>query len=258
MRRFHRLGTLLVAVLLILSSASAALAQSPVASPVASPTAATHGVQVADMDLSVDPAQDFYQYANGGWLARTEIPGDSSSYGVFDALYELTDQQQFDQLDKLMADNTLEVGSDQWKAVEFYKQGVDLDARNAAGIAPLQPQLDAIASITSLEDLHQKMATTDFAGIPDFFNISPGADAADSSMTTAWLAGPVLGLPDVTYYTEDSESNIAAREAYKAAAVQFFMLTGMSEADATAAAQAAYDFEATVAADMITPIDRNR
>ncbi len=74
-------------------------------------------------------------------------------------------------------------------------------------------------------------------------------------MTTAWLAGPALGLPDVTYYTEDSESNIAAREAYKAAAAQLFMLTGMSEADAIAAAQAAYDLEATLAADMITPVE---
>src|SRR6185503_4494806 len=98
----------------------------------------------------------------GGWLARTEIPGDSSSYGVFDALYDLTDQQQFAQLDKLLQDNTLQEGSDQWKAVEFYKQGVDLDARNTAGIAPLQPQLDVINSITSLEDMHQKMANSDF------------------------------------------------------------------------------------------------
>ncbi len=162
MRRFHRFGTLLVAMLLALTSASAVLAQSPVASPVGSPTASTHGVQTADMDLSADPAQDFYQYANGGWLARTEIPGDLPRYGAFDSLIALTDQQQFAQLDTLMQGNTLQEGSDQWKAVEFYKQGVDLDARNAAGIAPLQPQLDVIASITSLDDLHQKMANSDF------------------------------------------------------------------------------------------------
>ncbi len=146
MRRFPLFGTLLVAVLFALSSLAPALAQSPVASPaaspVASPVATTHGIQVADMDLAVDPAQDFYQFANGGWLARTEIPADASSYGVFDALYDKTEAQQFAQLDALMNDNTLQEGSDQWKAVEFYKQGVDMETRNAQGISPLQPQLD--------------------------------------------------------------------------------------------------------------------
>ncbi len=259
MRRFPLFGTLLIAVLFALSSVAPALAQSPVAtpaaSPVASPVATTHGIQLADMDLSVDPAQDFYQFANGGWLARTEIPADSASYGVFDALYDKTEEQQFAQLDALMNDNTLEEGSDQWKAVEFYKQGIDMETRNAQGIAPLQPQLDVIAGITDLADMHEKMATPAFNGIPDFFNVGLTADPADSTVNTAWLAGPILGLPDVTYYTEDSDSNIAAREAYKATAAGFFQLIGMSEADATAAAQAVYDFEASLAAQMVTPVE---
>ena len=259
MRRFPLFGTLLVAMLLTLSSVAPALAQSPVASPAASPVtspvATTHGIQVADMDRSVDPAQDFYRYANGGWLDRTEIPADSASYGVFDALYDQTQEQQFAQLDALMNDNTLEEGSDQWKAVEFYQQGVDMETRNAQGIAPLQPQLDVIAGITDLADMHEKMVSPAFNGIPDFFNVGLTADPADSTVNIAWLAGPILGLPDVTYYTEDSDSNIAAREAYKATAAGFFQLIGMSEADATAAAQAVYDFEASLAAQMVTPVE---
>jgi putative endopeptidase len=267
MRRFPLFGSLLVAMLLVLSSGIGVLAQSPVASPAASPmaspvaspvgspTAATHGVQIADMDLSVDPAQDFYQFANGGWLARTEIPADSPAYGVFDALFDKTDAQQFAQLDKLIQDNTLQEGSDQWKAVEFYKQGIDMDARNTQGIDPLQPQLDALAAVTTLEDLHALFASPQGAGIPDFFNVGVTPDPADSSVNTGWMAGPILGLPDVTYYTEDSESNIAAREAYKTAAAELFQLNGMSEADATAAAQAVYDLEAGMAANMVTPVE---
>lgn len=255
MRRFPFLGSLFVALVLVLSSGIGVLAQSPVASPAASPVPATHGVQITDMDQSVDPTQDFYDFANGGWLARTEIPADSASYGVFDALFEQTNQQQFAQLDQLMKDNTLEVGSDQWKAVEFYKQGVDMDTRNAQGISPLKPQLDAIAAVTSLDDLHALFTTPAGNGIPDFFNVGLTADPADSSVNTAWLGGPALGLGDVTYYTEDSASNEAAREAYKTAATRFFQLNGMSETDAAAAAQAVYDFEATLAADMVTPVE---
>lgn len=259
MRRFPLVGTLLIAVLFALSSVAPALAQSPMASPVASPGASpvadSHGIQVADMDLSVDPADDFYLYANGGWLARTEIPADSSSYGVFDELYLKTEEQQLAQLDALMNDNTLVEGSDQWKAVEFFKQGIDMDTRNAQGLSPLQPQLDIIAGITDLADMHEKMVSPEFNGIPDFFNAGLTADPADSTVNTAWLAGPALGLPDVTYYTEDSESNIAAREAYKATAAGFFQLLGMPEADAVAAAEAVYEFEASLASQMVTPVE---
>jgi len=255
MRRLSTFATVLLALLLTLTSAPFALAQSPVASPAATPTAATHGIQIADMDLTVDPAQNFYQFANGGWLARTEIPGDSASFGVFDDLFLKTNDQQLAQLDALMQSNTLEEGSDQWKAVQFFQQGVDMDTRNAQGISPVQPQLDVIASATDLQQLHELMASPAFMGIPDFFNAGITADPADSSVNTAWLAGPILGLPDVTYYTDDSEANIALREAYKTAIASFFELTGMSGTEAVAAAQAVYDLEATMAADMVTPVE---
>jgi predicted metalloendopeptidase len=207
------------------------------------------------MDLAVSPAEDFYQYANGGWLARTEIPSDSAAYTSFHEVIDKTEEQQLAQLDALIAGNTLEEGSDQWKAVEFFKQGTDMETRNALGIAPVQPQLDLIAGITDLADLHEKLASPEFYGLPNFFNAGLTPDLADSSVNTAWLAGPPLGLPDVTYYTEDSESNIAAREAYKATAAEFFQALGMSEADAAAAAQEVYDLEAAFAAQMLTPIE---
>lgn len=255
MRRFHRIGMVLAVALLAFTGASAALAQSPVASPVGSAAASSHGVQIADMDLSADPASDFFRYANGGWMDRTEIPAAYPLYAPYMELTDLTDQQQLDQLNALIAHNTLPIGSDQWKAVTLYQQGIDQATRNAQGILPIQPQLDAIAGVTDLDSLHELMISPDSAGVPDFFNAYTYADLEDSSLTTAWLNGPVLGLPDSSFYTEDSEGNIAAREAYKAAAVQFFQLIGMTEPDATVAAQHVYDFEADLAADMLAPVD---
>jgi predicted metalloendopeptidase len=249
------MGLLLVALLLALTSASATLAQSPVASPVGSATAATHGVQIADMDLSVSPGDDFFRYANGAWIDRTEIPAAYPLYAPYIQLTELTDQQQLNQLNELIQHNTLPVGSDQWKAVTLYQQGIDQVTRNAKGITPVKPQLDAIATVTDLDSLHALMTSPDRAGVPDFFNAFAFADLEDSSLTTAWLNGPILGLPDTTLYTEDTADNIAARDAYKTAAAQFFQLIGMTEPDATAAAQAVYDFEADLAANMLTPLE---
>ncbi len=251
MHRFSFLVTTLLVAVLALSSAPFTVAQ---ASAVAQETE-THGIQIADMDLSVDPAQDFYQFANGGWLAGIEIPADSASFGVFDALMQQTMDQQLAQLDALIASNDLVEGSDEWKAVRFFEQGIDMDTRNAQGIGPVQAQLDIIASATDLEHLHELMASPAFTGIPDLFGAAITADPGDSTVNTIWLAGPQLGLPDVTYYTRDSGANAAVREAYKQSVAQFFQLTGMTEADATAAAQAVYDFEASLAADMVTPVE---
>lgn len=230
MGRSSRLGTLLLAMLLALTSVPVALAQSSAAT--------THGIQIADMDLSVSPGQDFWRYANGGWLDRTKIPADRGRFGIVDQLVLKTIDQQLTQLDALMQSNTLVEGSDQWKALRFFEQGMDMATRDAQGIAPLQPQLDAIASITGLTDLHETMASIAFAGIPDFFKISIIPDPADSSINTLWLTGPTLGLPDETYYTVDSENTLRVRETYKTTAARFFQLLGMPEADATAAAQA--------------------
>lgn len=249
MRRCSFVGMFFLAVLLALTSAPAVMAQSATAT-------ATHGIQLDDMDLSVDPAQDFYQFANGGWLARTEIPADSAAFSVFNDLYLTTVARQLTQLGDLMQSNTLADGSDQWKAVRFFEQGIDMETRNAQGMEPVLPQLDTIASATDLEHLHELMASTEFAGIPDFFNVGVAADLADSTINTAWLSGPRLGLPDVTYYIEDSELTIATREAYKTAAAGFFQLIGFSETEAIQAAEAVYEFEATMAAEMVTPVER--
>ncbi|MCC6674965.1 MAG: hypothetical protein IT339_07205, partial [Thermomicrobiales bacterium] len=99
MGRSSRLGTLLLAMLLALTSVPVALAQSSAAT--------THGIQIADMDPSVSPGQDFWRYANGGWLDRTEIPADRGRFGIVDQLVLKTIDQQLTQLDALMQSNTL-------------------------------------------------------------------------------------------------------------------------------------------------------
>jgi len=248
MRRFFRLGTFLLVLSLALSSASAALAQTPAASS----GATAHGIRIADMDLSVAPEDHFWRYANGGWLDRTEIPADRGRFGVVDQLALKTIDQQLAQLDALIRSNTLTEGSDRWKALRFFEQGMDIETREAQGIDPLRPRLDLIASITDLLHLHEAMASTAFSGMPDFFDISVTPDPADSTTNTLWLAGPSLGLPDETYYIDDSESTIEVREAYKHTAAQFFQRTGMSGDDAMTAAQAVLDFETVMASHMVT------
>lgn len=246
-RRFSRAITcLLMALVLGLTPTMNGLAQTPTA---ATPTP---GIQTSDMDLTVDPADDFYQFANGGWLKRTEIPPEWPSYGVFEELTDRTEQQLIGLLGAAAGGNTLSEGSDEWKAVAFYEQGLDLDTRNAQGIVPLQPYLDQIDAVTDLAELHELMASPEFVGLPDLFNITVTADYADSSMSVLYLVGPLLGLPAIEYYTEDEPANEPAREAYREAAANLFVLAGRDQQSATDAAAAVYAFEEALAEHMVT------
>ena len=190
-----------------------------VATPIASPVASTagHGVLLPNMDLSVDPGEDFFRYATGGWQDRTDIPADEAAYGVSQVVGDLTIEQLLELLDRLENSDTLAVGSDQWKAVQLFAQAVDLETRNAQGLAPIKPELDEIDAISSLDELYTFVHDSYLNGFAyGFYGISAAPDFADSSVYTAWYTGPALGLPTRDYYWVDDESNEAIREAYRA------------------------------------------
>src|SRR5829696_5322919 len=97
-----------------------------------------YGIDVANMDLGVSPREDFYRFANGGWLERTEIPDDKSSYGTFTELYDLTTDQLLAILEEAGTGNReIPDGSDEAKAVRLWQQGVDVESRYALGLSPL-------------------------------------------------------------------------------------------------------------------------
>ena len=239
------LASIAIALLLVVANQGGILAQAQV-SP-------SHGVQVSDMDTSVSPGDNFYQYANGGWLARTQIPDGMPSYGTFEQLQIQVLNQQFD-LIQTMA-QTAPQGSDEWKAGQFFVQGVDTQSRDQLGASPIQPQLQLIDTATDLPSLHALFANPSFAGIPDFFNISVSPDPDDSSKAVYYLAGPMLGLPDVTYYSGNTADHVKAQQAYREAAAQLFQLIGSTPEQAQQAAANVYDFEATLAGQMLSPVD---
>jgi putative endopeptidase len=161
--------TVLVSVLLLLATVVPVFAQQ----------VDVHGINPADMDLSVDPAVDFYCYANSGWLDRTPIPPDEGAYGTFAELEDLTRQQLLDLFNQLASNEALQAGSDEEKALRIFQQGIDLDTRDALGIAPIQPILDEIAAIDNLDDLHRFLQTSIFSGVSGPFQIYAYPDLED-------------------------------------------------------------------------------
>lgn len=240
-----RLLAALIATLMAVSTVMPAIAsyQATPESGGATPTAGGPGIDPSNMDLSVDPGDDFYEFANGGWLEKTEIPSDEASYGVFNELDDLTTEQLLDLLDELAGSDEVQEGSDEWKAVQLFAQGVDVETRDAEGIEPIQPILDEIEAISSLEEFNVFQQEAGFYWLTGLFYTFVIPDLADSSVYAAYLSGPFIGMPNRDYYLEDDEANLDVREAYVEACTQFLALTGYGEAEAQAAAQAVYDLE---------------
>src|SRR5215212_7421429 len=132
--RLLRLGLLLSLLVSIAAHAVPAFANEPL----------FHANTLADMDLSVDPAVDFYRYANGGWLDHAVIPADFPAWDTMTMLDGQTRLQLIDLLESEAGDPSLQTESDTWKAVRLYQQGVDLDSRNRAVMSPIQGTLNTI------------------------------------------------------------------------------------------------------------------
>jgi putative endopeptidase len=244
-RQRWRLLVALVVALTAISSVMPAVAafQATPDAIQATPMAGGQGIDPSNMDLSVDPGEDFYEFANGGWFDKVEIPSDKGAYGVFDEIDDLTTQQLLSLLDELSGSDEVTEGSDEWKAVQLFAQGVDLETRNEQGIEPIQSILDEIEAIDSLEDFHAFQQKAGFYWLTGLFYAFVIPDLADSSVYGAYLSGPFIGMPNRDYYLEDDEANQAVREAYREACAQFLALTGYTEAEAETAAQAVYDIE---------------
>src|SRR5690606_30960053 len=111
------------------------------------------GINLAFMDTTVRPKDDFFRFVNGKWLDSTEIPSDRTTWGSFNELRQRTDADALALLDAASNNEDLDAGSDQAKAVYLYKTIMVTVNRNKQGIDPIKPYLDKIEAIQDKEDL---------------------------------------------------------------------------------------------------------
>ncbi|MGH8481694.1 MAG: M13 family metallopeptidase [Nevskiaceae bacterium] len=157
------------------------------------------GVELANIDRSVRPQDDFYRHVNGAWLKDTEIPADRSNYGTFTKLAEKAEQDLRAIIEESAAAQAAP-GTDPRKVGDFFASFMDEARLEQLGVAPLQDELDRIAAIKSRGQLPAAMARLDGigAGIP--VGLFIGQDAKEPSRYIATLFQSGLGLPDRDYY----------------------------------------------------------
>ena len=212
------------------------------------------GIVLENMDTSVTPNQDFYNYVNGTWMKNTEIPDDRTSWGGFSVLRKSTDADVLAILAEAEKSGKYSEGTDQAKALAIFNTKLDTLARNKAGLKPLQPALDAIAAVTNLSELQTVIATNPAVSSP-FISIGAGADLNDSSMNTVYLGANGLGLPDRDYYILEDGKSKEIRAEYKKHIARMLQILGDSKTDATAAAEKILEMETALAIPRLDKVE---
>ncbi len=212
------------------------------------------GIVLENMDTSVSPKEDFYSYVNGSWMKNTEIPDDRTSWGGFAVLRKSTDNDVLTILAKAKESGKYGPETDQAKALAIFDTKLDTVARNEAGLKPLQPALDAIASVNNLDDLQTVLATNPAVSSP-FISIGAGADLNDSSMNAVYLGANGLGLPDRDYYLEQDTKSKEIREEYKKHIARMLQMLGDSEEQAKTASEKILKMETELAAPRLDKVE---
>lgn len=206
-----------------------------------------NAIDLADLDTTVAPGEDFYQYANGGWIKRTEIPSDRVRYGAFDILQEQTEEKVKDILFRAWERKGDTTNQDWLKIGDFYASGMDTVAIEAAGLTPLDPDLDIIKNLTESTDLVREFARERSIGGGDPFYVSVDQDSKDATAYILNISQNGLGMPDRDYYFGDDERIKGLQDAYIKMLTRFFVLMGNDEANATSMASDVFELERKMA-----------
>ncbi|MGB8704410.1 MAG: M13 family metallopeptidase [Gillisia sp.] len=215
-----------------------------------------HGLDLAYMDTTVSPRQNFFRYVNGKWVDSTQIPDEYTTWGSFNELRKNTDEDALSILENASTSDSLDSSSDQAKAVYMYESMLDTVSRNKQGIEPLKPYLAKIDSINNIKDLEKYLIDMKQYGGGGFFSFYVRADAKDSNKNVGYIYPSGLGLPDRDYYLMDDSSTKDTREKYKTFMTKMFGYLNTPDDKAQKDASTILDFETGLAKPMMDKVER--
>lgn len=221
-----------------------------------SPPPHTPSLDLTSIDKTVDPCEDLYHYACGGWQKNNPIPADEISWDVSSKMYEenlqflrgiLEEAASAKKRDTVMQ----EIG-------DFYAACVNEPAANRRGIAAIQPELKAIGEVRNQQDLAPVVARLplEFPGNPIIFGIGSRTDYDDSTRKIAGISQGGIGLPDRDYYTKDDPESKEIREHYLQHVQKVFGLMGERLELANTNAAIVMRIEAAIAQASLTRVER--
>lgn len=188
----------------------------------------TSGIDLNNLDTTVSPVDDFYQYACGGWMASHPLDAEHSRYGSFDFLAEENQKQLRSIIDSVSAQDNKK-GSIADKIATLYNIGMDSVRLQQQGAEPLKPYLEEINALSSRADIWAEILKMHHRGNHVLFGVFGEADKDDAKQCIAWAYQSGLGLGDRDYYLTDEGNNKNIRAGYIELMTKEFALSGYDQ-----------------------------
>jgi endothelin-converting enzyme/putative endopeptidase len=200
---------------------------------------APHGIAVTSIDTSVRPGDDFYHYANGAWIKRTELPPDRPAFGAFNILVDRSNKRVAALIEQTSKSNPAP-GTDNRRIADLYASYMNEQAIEDRGLAPIRPLFGEIAAISTPQQLAHALGLSIRADVdalnntnfhtPNIFGLWVAPGFNDSDQYAPYLLQGGIQLPNRDYYLTDSPHMKEVREKYQAHIAKMFELAGLSDA----------------------------
>ena len=192
------------------------------------------GVDLSARNEAVKPGDDFFMYASGTWYDHYIMPADKTRYGAFTGLAERSEEQVKEIIDDIASRSDL--NAEEQLIADFYKSYMDTDTINKLGITPIQGTLDQISAIKNTDDLTKVFGQAWLTGATSPISGGMWFNRLDPNQYEMSIGAGGLGLPDRSYYLEDSERFVKIRSAYVSHIAQMLAFAGVKDGEARAQA----------------------